>query len=30
LNDPLNALSAIDRGKLGPTDQLNYDLSVAI
>ena len=26
LNDPLNALSAIDRGKLGPTDQLNYDL----
>jgi len=26
LNDPLNALSAIDRAKLGPSDQLNYDL----
>ena len=26
LNDPLSALSAIDRAKLGPTDQLNYDL----
>jgi len=26
LNDPLNALRAIDRAKLGPTDQLNYDL----
>ena len=26
LNDPLNALRTIDRAKLGPTDQLNYDL----
>ena len=26
LNDPLNTLSTIDRAKLGPTDQLNYDL----
>ena len=26
LNDPLSALRAIDRAKLGATDQLNYDL----
>jgi uncharacterized protein (DUF885 family) len=26
LNDPLNVLRTIDRAKLGPTDQLNYDL----
>ncbi len=26
LNDPLTALRAIDRNKLGSTDQLNYDL----
>jgi len=26
LNDPLNALRRIDRAKLVPTDQLNYDL----
>ena len=26
LNNPLNALRAIDRAKLSPTDQLNYDL----
>src|SRR2546425_12280521 len=26
LNDPLNVLQTIDRAKLGPTDQLNYDL----
>jgi len=26
LNDPLNALRTIDRAKLRPTDQLNYDL----
>jgi uncharacterized protein (DUF885 family) len=26
LNDPLKALRTIDRAKLGPTDQLNYDL----
>ena len=26
LNTPLNALRAIDRAKLSPTDQLNYDL----
>jgi uncharacterized protein (DUF885 family) len=26
LNDPWNALRTIDRAKLGPTDQLNYDL----
>jgi uncharacterized protein (DUF885 family) len=26
LNDPLTALRAIDRAKLGATDQLNYDL----
>jgi uncharacterized protein (DUF885 family) len=26
LNDPLTALRAIDRSKLGATDQLNYDL----
>ena len=26
LNDPLDVLRTIDRAKLGPTDQLNYDL----
>ena len=26
LNDPVNVLRTIDRAKLGPTDQLNYDL----
>jgi uncharacterized protein (DUF885 family) len=26
LNDPLNVLRTIDRAKLSPTDQLNYDL----
>src|SRR6266702_4172506 len=26
LNDPLTALRAIDRARLNPTDQLNYDL----
>jgi uncharacterized protein (DUF885 family) len=26
LNDPLNTLRTIDRAKLGPADQLNYDL----
>ena len=26
LNEPLAALQGIDRGKLGPADQLNYDL----
>jgi uncharacterized protein (DUF885 family) len=26
LNDPLNTLRTIDRAKLSPTDQLNYDL----
>ena len=26
LNDPLNVLRTIDRAKLGPPDQLNYDL----